>query len=264
MIDYTMPNADYHAHPAISKSGLDRINQSPAHYRAWLTEPRKETPALALGSAAHAFILERDSFFDRYAVAPEGIDRRTKDGKSQWAEFDAQANGKTVIKAEDLQQIDRMAASVWAHESARELLSEGRAEVSVFANLWGVDTKCRPDWLREDGLVMDLKTTDDASAAAFPSSVAKWRYHVQAALYQDILATVGIKVSAFVFCAVEKNPPHAVGVYLLDDDAIEAGREAYQRNLNTYKTCIETGSWPAYSPAIETLTLPRWAFQQAA
>ena len=263
MIDYTMPNADYHAHPAISKSGLDRINQSPAHYRAWLTELRKETPALALGSAAHSYILERDSFEERYAVAPS-IDRRTKNGKEVWAKFEAQANGKTMIKQDDLYQIERMAASVWAHESARELLSEGRAEVSVFANLWGVDTKCRPDWLREDGLVMDLKTTDDASAAAFPSSVAKWRYHVQAALYQDILATVGIKVSAFVFCAVEKNPPHAVGVYLLDDDAIEAGREAYQRNLDTYKTCIETGSWPAYSPAIETLTLPRWAFQQAA
>ena len=264
MIDYTLPNAAYHAHPAISKSGLDRINQSPALYLAWLTEPRKETPALTLGSAAHAYILENPTFFDRYAVAPDGIDRRTKDGKAQWAEFETQANGKTVIKGEDLQQIDRMAVSVWSHPSSQELLNEGRAEVSAFGNLWGVGVKCRPDWLREDGIVVDLKTTEDASPAAFPSSVAKWRYHCQSAFYQDILAILGIKVTAFVFIAVEKSPPHAVGVYLLDDASIEAGREAYQRNLDTYKTCIETGSWPAYSPAIETIQLPRWAFQQAA
>lgn len=264
MIDYAMPNADYHAHPAISKSGLDRINQSPAHYQSWLTEPRKETPALALGSATHAFILEHETFFERYAVAPDGIDRRTKEGKAAWAEFEAQANGKTVIKTEDLEHIKMMAARVWWHPSARELLSEGAAEVSAFGNLWGIDVKCRPDWLREDGLVMDLKTTDDASPGAFPGSVAKWRYHVQAALYQDILALLGIKIKAFVFIAVEKNPPYAVGVYELDDASIEAGREAYQRNLDTYKTCIETGSWPAYSPAIETIQLPRWVFQQAA
>ena len=264
MIDYNLPNAEYHAHPAISKSGLDRINQSPAHYRSWLTEPRKETPALTLGSAAHAFILEHETFFERYAVAPDGIDRRTKDGKAAWAEFETQSAGKTVIKAEDLQQVERMAYSVWSHPSAHELLSEGVAEVSAFGNLWCVDVKCRPDWLRNDDIVVDLKTTDDASPGAFPSSVAKWRYHVQSAWYQDILSLVGIKVSAFVFVAVEKNPPFAVGVYLLDDASIEAGREAYQRNLSTYKTCIETGQWPAYSPAIETIQLPRWAFQQAA
>jgi exodeoxyribonuclease VIII len=47
-------------------------------------------------------------------------------------------------------------------------------------------------------------------------------------------------------------------------DSLEAGREAYQRNLDTYKRCMDSGRWPAYSSAIETLTLPRWAIQQAA
>lgn len=32
-IIHGMPNADYHASPAISKSGLDKIAKSPAHYR---------------------------------------------------------------------------------------------------------------------------------------------------------------------------------------------------------------------------------------
>lgn len=264
MIDLKLSNAEYHRHPAISKSGLDRINQSPAHYQAWRNEPRKETPALTFGSAAHAFILERESFFDRYIVAPDGIDRRTKDGKAQWAEFEAQANGKTLIRSEDMQSIDAMDSAVHQHQSAAELLAEGIAEVSAFGNLWGVDVKCRPDWLREDGIVVDLKTTDDAGPGAFPSSVAKYRYHVQSALYQDILALLGIRVSAFVFIAVEKQAPYAVGVYELDADSLEAGRSAYQRNLDTYKRCTETGLWPAYSSAIETIQLPRWAFQQAA
>lgn len=263
MIVYTLPNADYHAHPAISKSGLDRINQSPAHYRAWLTEPRKETPALALGSAAHAYILERDSFFDRYAVAPDGIDRRTKDGKAQWAEFEAQANGKTVIKAEDLQQIDRMAASVLAHESARELLSEGRAEVSAFGNLWDVDVKCRPDWLREDGLVVDLKTTQSAHPDSFAKSIANYSYHRQASFYSDILRSEGIDVKAFIFIAVESLPPYSVAVYELDDDAIELGREETFRLLEIYSECLKSNNWPAYSSKIEKISLPLWRIKNA-
>lgn len=38
-----MPASDYHAHPAISKSGLDHFRKSPAHYKHWLTAPREET-----------------------------------------------------------------------------------------------------------------------------------------------------------------------------------------------------------------------------
>ena len=260
-----LSNAEYHAHPAISKSGLDRIDQSPAHYRAWLQSPREATPALTFGSAAHAYLLEREVFERSYVVMSEKIDRRTKAGKEAWEAFQTKANGREVLTLDDMETLEAMAYSISQHPIAEELLDSGsgEAEVSFFTELWGVSVKCRPDWLRNDGIVVDLKTTDNAGPAAFAKSCAKWRYHVQASFYSDILCK-GRDVKAFVFIAVEKSAPYAVGVYELHAESLEAGREAYQRNLDTYKRCLDTGHWPAYSNSIETLNLPRWAFQQAA
>lgn len=262
MIDHAMTNADYHAHSAISKSGLDLIDRSPAHYIAGRTEPRKETPAMTFGTACHAYVLEPHTFNKRYITLLEKIDRRTKEGKAQWATFQAEAGDREVLERETFENLVSIGINIMNHPVASELLDEkvGKAELSVFGNIWGVDVKCRPDWLREDGIVVDLKTTDNASPSAFAKSCASYRYHVQAAYYTDILATIGQDIKAFVFIAVEKTAPYAVGVYEIDAEAIEAGREAYQRNLDTYKRCMESGHWPAYSDGIETLTLPRWIF----
>ena len=171
MILHDLTNAEYHAHPAaISKSGLDRIDQSPAHYKSWLTEPRKETPAMAFGTAAHCWILETDEALNRYVIAPQGIDRRTKDGKAQWAELEL--SGKTIISAEDAQTLENMLATVHSHPVADELLDNGIAESSVFAELLGVNVKCRPDWLHDNSVIVDLKTTDNAGPGAFGKSCA--------------------------------------------------------------------------------------------
>ena len=261
MILHDLTNAEYHAHPAISKSGLDRIDQSPAHYKSWLTEPRWETPAMAFGTAAHCWILETDAVSERYVIAPEGIDRRTKDGKAAWARMEA--SGKTIISANDAAALEYMYIAVHGHPVADELLDNGIAESSVFAELLGVNVKCRPDWLHDNSVIVDLKTTDNAGPNAFAKSCAKYNYHRQASFYIDILSAIGIDVKAFVFIAVEKSPPFAVSVYELDSDGIEVGRTLYQRSLETYRRCLETNHWPAYSTAIETLTLPRWAMIDA-
>lgn len=251
-----MTNEEYHAHPALSKSGLDRLAISPAHYQAWLSEPRIETPAMKLGSAVHCGILEPDRFLKDYAPLPEGLDRRTKAGKEMYAELES--SGKILLSADDLETVNRMRDSVLAHPAARELLAEGIAETSHFAELGGVAVKCRPDWL-SGGIVVDLKTTQDASLSGFSKSIANYRYAVQAPFYSDILASLGHDVVAFLFIAVEKTAPYAVGVYELDDMSIEIGREQYQHDLDTYRRCVESGEWPAYSNGIEKISLPKWA-----
>lgn len=261
-IIHDMSNADYHAHPALSKSGTDDLEKSPMHFKARREKPREETPAMALGTAVHALTLEPESFWDRYIVAPPGIDRRTTAGKAAWANIEN--SGKIVLKAEDMQQIEAMASAVRAHPVTEALFDEGRAEVSFFSRLSDVDVKCRPDWFREDGIIVDLKTTEDASPGGFASSVAKWNYHKQAAFYSDILSEMGISVAAFVFIAVEKTYPYAVGVYELDLEALDLGRQAYRANLETYRTCLETGQWPGYSSNVEVLNLPRWKYLQQA
>ena len=255
-------NADYHAHEAISKSGLDKIAISPAHYQAYLQGKGKRTAVLEFGSALHDYILLPQNFQNDYIVLPEAFNSRTKDGKAQLEAW--QEDGKIIIKNEDFEKIQAMAQSVQNHPAASELLKVGESEVSIF---WQDENtselcRCRPDFLNEQyNVIVDLKTTQDASPKGFAKSMANYRYHVQAAFYmQGVYQATGIYPERFIFVAIEKEPPYAVGVYDLNNAAIELGRELYQRDLLTFHQAKQSHQWQAYNQGIETLSLPAWAF----
>ncbi|MDP1573157.1 MAG: PD-(D/E)XK nuclease-like domain-containing protein [Pseudomonadota bacterium] len=63
-----VPAADYHAHPALGHSALIKLLRSPAHYLHYRSEPGKDTPAKAFGTAFHAAVLEPGLFAAEYAV----------------------------------------------------------------------------------------------------------------------------------------------------------------------------------------------------
>lgn len=261
-----MENADYHAHPAVSKSGLDLIARSPLHYWARYLDPNRmaiePTAAMRIGTALHTLVLEQDQFESRYVTAPV-VDRRTKEGKARWLEFEAEAAGRELITADDRATISRMAEAVWRHPAAAMLLHwQGKAETT---HMWtdattGVECKCRPDWLTNDGnLIVDLKTTEDASPRGFQRSVANYRYHCQASWYLDgVQASTGHRPDQFIFICVEKKPPFAVGVYAADAEMIQIGAETAARDLEVYATCKAADVWPSYSDQIEPLSLPAW------
>lgn len=259
----SISNQDYHAMEGVSKSGLDQFAKSPAHYISALQTPRAETQAMRIGSLFHSLILEPETI--RIVPAP-ACDRRTKAGKAEYAEFCAVNEGAEVVSADEWEMLSGMACSIKDHPAANALLGgNGRAENSLF---WkdvdtGVLCKCRPDFYRADGIVVDLKTTEDASPRAFMCSIAKYRYHVQSAFYSDGLTTALFPVKGFVFVAVEKKPPYAVAVYQLDNQAVEAGRVLYKDELLKMAVCMVDNNWPAYSTRIETLSLPDWAVREA-
>lgn len=252
-----MPAAEYHAHPAVSKSVLDQVARSPMHARAYLTGPRAEpTPAMALGTALHCAILEPDLYAKTHSTFSG--DRRTKDGKAAYEAL--MAEGRKIISAADAEAIAGMQQAVRAHPLF--VGDDGMREVSVFSTdeATGAAVKCRPDvWIRERGVILDLKTTQDASPVAFARSVAQYRYHVQAAHYMDITGA-----SRFMFFVVEKNPPYAVAVYELDVDALSAGRALRDRDLAAIASAAEFDQWPGYPANVQTISLPRWAAMQEA
>lgn len=143
-------------------------------------------------------------------------------------------------------------------------------------------------------IIGDLKTTEDASPEGFAKSIANWRYDVQHAYYMDgtRLALEQGKCNPpqegkaelsvywtdpvtgvlcrcrpdfwrgypkhFAFIAVEKKPPYAVGVYVLDSEGVEIGRAQYQHDLRVYAECVRSGEWPGYGDKIQTISIPGW------
>jgi len=259
-----LPADQYHADQAYSFSAIKQAMRSPAHLKAWLTAPPEQTPAMRLGTLTHLAVLQPDLFGSTTAVAPI-VDRRTKEGKSIWEQFQAQNTGKEIITNDEREQLTAMRDSVRIHPAASALLGKGTAEVSVFNQCveTGLPLKARMDWVRENAIV-DLKTTEDASPAGFAKSVSNYRYDLQAAHYRRMLKLEGRGDLPFYLIAVEKEAPFAVAVYRLDEGDLTLADMQMQQQLRAIASCCEFNSWPAYSREVETLTLPKWHNQKAA
>jgi hypothetical protein len=261
-----MDNTAYHAHPAVSKSHLDLIARSPLHYWARYLDPKRvtpePTPQMRLGTALHTHVLELDQWDQQIAVAPQ-CDRRTKAGKEAFAAFEADAADKTVITADDAEVVMQMGRSILRHPGAAMLLGlQGKAETT---HMWtdatyGLECKCRPDWFTDDGaIVVDLKTTRDASPRGFRRSIADYRYHVQAGWYMHgVEQATGKRPDQFIFICVETTAPYAVAVYAADAEMIERGYQQAMEDLGKLAVCKAANNWPSYSDQIEPISLPTW------
>ena len=257
---------EYHKEPGLSASGLRLLDKSPLHYKA---APRADTEALRFGTAVHCAVLEPERFEREYTRAPEGIDRRTKEGRAAWSEFEAASEGKTVLKPEDHKALLGVAEAVHAHPLAGKLLTGGAAEQSLFWNervyyggRWAdILCKCRPDYVKPllDGpVIVDLKTTRDAGAAKFQRS-AYWDfgYHIQAAHYlRGFEAATGETARGFIFVAVEKEPPWAVNVFQAAANFLAAGTMRAEELYKVFAACKDNDEWPGYPAVIRELGLP--------
>jgi exodeoxyribonuclease VIII len=260
-IRHDLTNAEYHASPAISKSGLDLIRKAPALYRWRQANPTEQTPAMRLGTLTHTAVLEPHYFDQETITRPEGIDRRTSAGKADWAAFEIQAEGREIITGEEMAKLQAIRDAVHAHPAAAKALA-GRPtiEQSIFWDADGIACRCRPDAVTQRGVIVDLKTTRDASPDGFAKSVAQYRYHVQAAFYSDgYRAAFGEAPRGFVFIAVETEPPYLVAVYVASETMTSRGRIEYQTDLDTFRECLASDCWPGYSSSPLTLDLPKWA-----
>jgi exodeoxyribonuclease VIII len=253
----TISNSDYHADPAISASQLKEISRSPYHYWSRYLDPNRvamvPTSAMRFGSLAHCAVLEPDELSKRYQLAP---DRRTKEGKAAVTEM--AAAGIEAVSETDLAQALQIADAVRSNSTAALLLSNGAAEQSFWFDdiATGMRCKCRPDWF--DGTtIVDLKTCQDASPTGFAKAVANFGYQIQAAHY-----LAGTLATRFIFVAVEKTAPYAIGVYELDTEALVHGSIARHNALQRIQDCRAINEWPGYTDGgIQTLQLPGWALK---
>ena len=245
-------NSAYHLMDAISKSDLDLIHKSPYHYRMAI---RSETPAMKLGTALHCAVLEPERFGMTY-IEVEG-DRRTKTVKETIKA--AEEAGRIVLTSDEMAAVQGMAASIQESQNFRTFSPDAVTEHSVFGYLEGVPVKCRPDmWVEKYNVLIDLKTTEDASPQAFAKSCRRYRYHVQDAFYRHVIsAATGVSADdmAFGFCVVEKQPPYAVAWYEIDAPDTERGWLEALADLGEYKDAKEHDDWKGYSNKIVTISL---------
>ncbi len=178
-------------------------------------------------------------------------------------EFNAANADKIILSQADWDMLHHMKNAVHGHPVAGKLLAKaGKAEQSFFWNdsETGLDCRCRPDYLTDDNIIIDLKTCADASPDGFARACYSHRYHVQDAFYSDGMAANNRQPKAFIFIAVEKTAPFGVGVYVLNEESKQLGRALYRRDLESIKQCESQDAWPTYTTRIEEISLPKYAF----
>lgn len=262
MIKKDIPQTIYRGDFALSRSDIFEMRKSPMHFRYALDHPREETAAMAFGTALHCYVLEPEKFAERYVIC-EKIDRRTTAGKAKLAEIDA--SGLIPMDEETWQKMECMRTNIMSNKDARLLLT-GEKEKSYFwtDNLSGIDLKCRPDCRTDIGavsVIVDLKTTADASTEGFMRSCLTYGYDLQAAMYKQGVESVEGKPHRFVFIAVEKEPPYACNVLEAGELMIRKGNEDLRSYLYAIKHCKETNNWYGYngeSDNVNIVGLPDW------
>lgn len=240
---------------SLSVSGAKVLLECPAKFAYERRNPRPATDAMDVGTVAHALILRSG---DSRITVIDAYDWRKK--ADQGRRKAIRAEKLVAVNRAELRQAAQVAAAVRRHPLASAILSEGIAEQSIY---WrdegtGVTRRGRIDWLHTKAVV-DVKTCADASPGGFAKAAANLSYHQQAAWYVDGIAALTGQERPFLFVCVEKEPPHLVAIYQLDEEALSIGRERNRRALELFAQCESSGVWPGYSDDIETLSLPRWA-----
>lgn len=258
-----MPAADYFAVEAMSQSGAKSILRSPMHFRVERDRPSEPTAAMQFGTAVHDGILEPAEFAARVVEAPE-INRRTKDGRQEWADFKAANAGRIVLDTEDFARARRCIDAVRSHRMARKLLEAATdVELSLFwiDGEFGVPCKARLDALPLGG-ILDVKTTTDASPEEFSRSIHAFGYHIQGGHYFSGCEHVLSRTPEFfALVAVESEEPHAVKCYDLEPVAIKFGQARMREALERYRDALAAGRWPGYPDTIDVISLPPWAMR---
>jgi len=254
-------NAEYHGRKThLSSTNIRTFKKNRKQFNYSLTHDLvKQTKSMADGTAVHAFFLERDKFDTDFVIKPVDMRLSTKLGK-EWAQ---EHQSKIIIDSELGNNLYEMEKSFM--DSPAKLIYDikGQTELSYFwDDLGTIKGKCRPDWLSDDGsIVVDIKTTTDASPRGFQKSISTWGYHLQLGWYLRGLRKLGLPAKQFIFIAIEKTPPFCVGVYRADQDMINFAMKELDKLMSEIQTAMVSNEFPDYTPEIISLGLPPWMIE---
>ena len=269
-----VPAAAYHRDevgdgPTLSAStAVTLIQKTPLH--AYVEHPRlnpafvPEEPKKAwdLGSIVHSLLLE-------------GLDlAHVVEGYDDWRTKAAQAEAQ---EARDRKQIP-MLRHQW--EEASALVDAARAELALWpldppaltdgkperTLVWtnekfGVACRCRPDWLHDEQRVIEDVKTSAFGADPYLFSrktVYTYGYDLRAAMYLDAVKTLFDVTATWRWIVLETKPPFTVSVVTPDEEVLAIGQAKYERALEVWRDCLESGLWPGYGREVHVAAAPPW------
>jgi len=214
---------------------------------------QKTTDAMNLGNLCHAKILGQA---DPYEIAPYDSWRTKESKEAKQSILDA--DNIPLNETEASRILPGLAAM---HERLNDQLSEypkysnifdnGHAEVSGFGHDGDFWNRARFDWITDDGLLIDYKTTG--------TSIASWEKNqlwadggfIQEVHYRKVyeLAT-GVKPKGFAYIVQESFAPYLMRVVVIDRSFREEIERRYEYARQRFINCLNTDEWRGHPPVV--------------
>lgn len=201
------------------------------------------------GTLWHTAVLEPGSLEAEYAIAPDGLNGNTNEYKALKAK--AKERGQLLIRQADMNEAREIACKVLTNPQCQTMFQIAREpEYEVYWEEDGVKCKGKLDlYLPDLYVVVDYKTTTDASLDKFYWKVTELGYLLQLAHYQ-----AGIRVltgrtefPGILIIAQEQDAPYVVQVYEIPQELIDQAHAKRKELLQVYRNCIASNIWGGYS-----------------
>lgn len=274
--------------PSVSSTGIRKAALESPH-AFWKTfdgnpnrYPKKDPgDSLILGRAAHSLLLGDEVFDEHFIYVPSDAPQRPtatqvkafeRDGAWSesaapraefWDAFDKKAEGRLMLKEEQVQKIYYMAENLRAVPDAVEVLTSDLTEISM---IWqdeatGLWIKSRPDCIPSNGFDFgDLKTFSPKSKDLIISaqrSTTDYGYPMQMALAiegaERVFGTTANRC-ALVFC--QTTEPFEVIPEEIDEDSLYWARVLNRKGIDLIAHGLETGEWPGVASRIVKYSYP--------
>lgn len=260
---------NYYDIPALSYSGIKKYLTDGAHsfWRHSTFNPNRipepTTKFILAGKVAHKLLLEPTKFQEEFIIAPD-VDRRTKEGKAIYAEFESLAEGKAVIGNDLYQEINNSITALKANEQFKEMTKgDWLVEEEFFWEVGGIKRKAKTDLIVADSgtpVIFDYKRCANCEAAHFAKDIIKFKYYIQSVYYKSAFEAKYGGRPRFVFIAQEWDYPENIAFYELlpADEAV--GEREIARASKEIKDRLLSGDWSAAPKGINKLDLPTWFY----
>lgn len=261
-----IPAAQYHMdlapQPSLSSSVVKiLLNESPR--KAWYSHPRLNPnyrviadSKFDLGTAAHAVLLENDA--SRIVVIdPEQYPSQKGNIPDGWtnkairaARDNAYGAGKTPLLKSYYDDVRQMVDAALAFIEESEISDAWHDAESEVTGIWqegGVWLRCRFDRLTKDRrVIIDYKSTTDASPDGFSRQIPRMDYHIQDAFYRRCVRALGFPDPRFVFLPQECEPPYDPSLAGCSDALRQIADAEVERAVRLWRECVSSGTWPGY------------------
>ena len=263
---------DYHANRTHISSTQIRLAKKSLKEFQWYMEGKIEKPKgshLDFGNAFELALLDQEEFSKKVTIQKDmqwcqevleknpdvKVPRNTNAYRALRDEALMGRDNTYVINdfgPESYFTIEAMLESCYADKVIQGLIRNTEYQLSLF---WtdeetGLGLKTRPDICkRKKNIIINVKTAEDGSPAAFSKELVKYDYPLQAAIEITGCLQTGLmeRVDNYFWLVCEKKAPFNAAVYEFGQDDIKMSMDELHFLLNKLKKAKEENLYPGYS-----------------